>query len=98
MITLKTLGRVFFAIPIIVFGVQYLTYGRFVRGLPPVPPWAPGGAMAAYLTGALIVVAGICILAKVQVPLSAAILGMFCFVCVVGLHTMKLTTVINQGG
>jgi uncharacterized membrane protein YphA (DoxX/SURF4 family) len=98
MINLKTIGRVFFAIPIVVFGVQYLTYGRFVRGLPPVPPWAPGGATAAHLTGALLVVAGICILANVQVRLSAAILGMFCFVCVVGLQTMKLTTVINQGG
>jgi uncharacterized membrane protein YphA (DoxX/SURF4 family) len=98
MINLKTGGRVFFAIPIAVFGVQYLTYGRFVRGLPPVPPWAPGGAAAAYCTGALLAAAGICILANVQVRLSAAALGMFCFVCVVGFHTMRLTTVIYQGG
>jgi hypothetical protein len=69
MISLKTIGRVFFAIPIVVFGVQYLAYGRFARGLPPVPPWAPGGA-AAYLTGALLVAAGVCILANVQVRLS----------------------------
>jgi uncharacterized membrane protein YphA (DoxX/SURF4 family) len=98
MINLKTIGRVFFAIPIIVFGVQYLTYGRFVRGLPPAPPWAPGGAAAAFLTGALLVAAGVCILANVQVRLSAAVLGTFCFVCVVALHTIKLTAVINQGG
>jgi uncharacterized membrane protein YphA (DoxX/SURF4 family) len=97
MITLKTIGRVFFAIPIVVFGVQYLTYGRFVRGLPPVPPWAPGGAAAAYLTGALLVAAGVCILANVQVRLSAAVLGTFCFVCAVALHTMRLTRVIHEG-
>jgi len=55
MINLKAIGQVFFfAIPILIFGIQYLTYGRFVRGLPPVPPWAPGGA-AAYLTVALLV-------------------------------------------
>src|ERR1700681_4986129 len=98
MITLKTIGRVFFAIPIVVFGVQYLTYGRFVRGLPPVPPWAPGGAAAAYLTGALLAAAGVCILANVQVRLSAVVLGMFCFLCAVALHTIRLAAVIHQGG
>jgi uncharacterized membrane protein YphA (DoxX/SURF4 family) len=98
MINLKTIGRVFFAIPIVVFGVQYLTYGRFARGLPPVPPWAPGGAAAAYLTGGLLVAGGVCILANVQVRLSSAVLGLFCFLCVAALHTMKLTTVIYQGG
>lgn len=98
MISLKPIGRVFFAIPIVIFGIQYLAYGRFVRGLPPVPPWAPGGAAAAYLTGALLVAAGVCILANVQVRLSAAVLGMFCFVCAIALHTMELKLVIHQGG
>jgi uncharacterized membrane protein YphA (DoxX/SURF4 family) len=98
MTNLKTIGRVFFAIPIVVLGIQYLTYGRFVRGLPPVPPWAPGGGAAAYLTGALLVAAGLCILAGFQVRLSAAVLGMFCFLCVVALHTMRLSAVIHQGG
>jgi uncharacterized membrane protein len=98
MINLKAIGRVFFAIPILIFGIQYLTYGRFVRGLPPVPPWAPGGAAAAYLTGALLVAAGVCILTNVQGRLSAAVLGMFCFGCAAALHTMKLKLVIHQGG
>jgi uncharacterized membrane protein YphA (DoxX/SURF4 family) len=98
MINLKAIGRVFFAIPIVVFGIQYLAYGRFVRGLPPVPPWAPGGAAGAYLTGALLVAAGVCSLANVQIRLSAAALGAFCLVCVVALHTMSLTAVIHQGG
>lgn len=98
MTNLKTIGRVFFAIPIVVFGIQYFNYGRFAGGLPPVPPWAPGGAVAAYLTGALLVVTGVCILANVQVRPSAAVLGMFCFACVVALHTMRLHTVIYQGG
>ena len=98
MTNLKTIGRVFFAIPIVVFGIQYLNYGRFARGLPPVPPWAPGGAPGAYVTGALLVAAGVCILANVRVRWSATVLGMFCFVCVVALHTMRLRTVISQGG
>jgi uncharacterized membrane protein len=97
MINLKAIGRVFLAIPIVIFGIQYLGYGRFVRGLPPVPPWAPGGAAAAYLTAALLVATGVCILANVQVRLSATLLGAFCFVCVVALHTMRLTRVIHQG-
>lgn len=98
MINLKTIGRVFFAIPILVFGVQYLSYGRFVNGLPPVPPWALGGAVAANLTGALLVANGVCILVNAQVRLSAAVLGTFCFVCAATLHTMRLKLVIHQGG
>jgi hypothetical protein len=54
--------------------------------------------VGAYLTGGLLVAAGVCILANVQVLLSGVVFGMFCFVCVVALHTMRLTTVINQGG
>jgi hypothetical protein len=42
MINLKTIGRIFFAIPILLFGIQYLAYGRFVRGV------AAGAAMGSW--------------------------------------------------
>jgi hypothetical protein len=52
---LGKLGRLLLAIPIVVFGIQYFSYGHFAGGLPPVPPWAPGGPALAYLTGVLLV-------------------------------------------
>jgi uncharacterized membrane protein len=90
-------GRILFAIPIVVFGIQYFTYGRFTGGLPPAPPWAPGGAVLAYLTGALLVAAGVNMAINAQARLSATVLGIFFFLCVVFLHAMRLNSVIHNG-
>src|SRR5260370_21424892 len=57
--TLLKPGRCFFAASLIAFGVQYVIYGRFAGGLPPVPPWTPGGHVGAYLVGAALIAAGI---------------------------------------
>lgn len=94
---LATPGRILFAIPILVFGIQYFIYGRFQGGLPPVPPWAPGGAVLAYLTGAILVVAGISLATNIQARLSATLLGIFFFLCFAVLHTMRLSSVIHNG-
>jgi len=40
---LYAVGRVLFGASIAAFGVQHLQYGRFLEGLPAVPPWTPGG-------------------------------------------------------
>lgn len=90
-------GRMLFAIPILVFGIQYFVYGRFQGGLPPVPPWAPGGAVLAYLTGAILVAAGISLATNIQARFSATLLGIFFFLCFVALHTMRLSSVIHNG-
>jgi len=94
---LRMPGRILFAIPILVFGIQYFTYGRFQGGLPPVPPWAPGGAVLAYLTGAMLIAAGISLAINIQSRLSATLLGIFFFLCVAVLHTMRLSSVIHNG-
>jgi hypothetical protein len=57
-------GRYFFAISLVAFGVQYLIYGRFVGGLPPVPEWIPGGHVFSYLVGAALIAAGVSIAAN----------------------------------
>ena len=90
-------GRILFAIPILVFGIQYFIYGQFQGGLPPVPPWAPGGPVLAYLTGAILIVAGASIAINIQARLSATVLGIFFVACVAALHTMKLSSVIHNG-
>ncbi len=91
------LGRFFFAIPIVGFGVQYIVYGRYQGGLPPVPPWTPGGALGAYLTGAVLIVAGMSILANCKARFSATVLGLLFLLCVLLLHTQRLSAVIYNG-
>lgn len=94
---LPQLGRYLFAISIAFFGLQYLTYGRFLGGLPPVPPWAPGGAPAAYLTGILLLAVAIGIATTQYVRLSAFVLGAFFMLCVLILHTPHLHDIIYDG-
>jgi uncharacterized membrane protein len=91
------LGRFLFAIAMAGFGVQYLVYGRYLGGLPPVPPWAPGGAWGAYLTGAVLIAAGVSILANWKARFSATVLGLLFLLCVLLLHTERLSAVIHNG-
>jgi uncharacterized membrane protein len=95
--TMLKLGRLFFAVPIAAFGIQYFLYGRFVGGLAPVPPWTPGGWPAAYLTGAVLLAAGIAIAAKWKVRWFATLLGIFFLLCVLLLHTQRWHDVIYDG-
>ena len=91
------LGRCFFAISIVGFGVQYLVYGHYLGGLPPVPPWAPGGAVGAYSVGAVLVALGLSIFFNWKARFSAAVLGLLFLLCVVLLHTWRISSVINDG-
>jgi len=90
-------GRILFAIPILAFGIQYFEYGRFQGGLPPVPPWAPGGSVLAYLTGAILIVAGVSMVINNRARLSATVLGIFFVACVALLHIIRLSSVIHNG-
>lgn len=95
--TLPRLGRYFFAISIAAFGIQYLLYGRFVGGLPPVPPWTPGGAFLSYVVGAMLILAAVGITANWQARLSATLIGGIFLFCVVFLHTLHASAVIHDG-
>jgi|HubBroStandDraft_6_1064221.scaffolds.fasta_scaffold06229_6 uncharacterized membrane protein len=91
------LGRFLFAIPMVGFGLQYVGYGHYLGGLPPVPPWTPGGAVGAYLTGVVLIAAGLSIIANWKARFSAAVLGLVFLFCVLLLHTWRLSSVINSG-
>ena len=94
---LITLGRFFFAIGMAVFGIQYIWYGRFMGGLPPVPPWAPGGAVGAYLVGAVLIAASLSIAANKKGCLSAIVLGSLFLFCVIVLHGPHLSAILHDG-
>lgn len=61
MIGKLTLGRIFFGIATAASGIQQLITGNFVRLVPPLPAWVPWHHLWAYLTGIVLVVAGVAI-------------------------------------
>jgi uncharacterized membrane protein YphA (DoxX/SURF4 family) len=95
--TLLKVGRFCFAISIAFFGLQYLLYGRLVGGLPPVPPWTPGGRVLAYLTGVVLIAAGVSIATLWKGRLSATALGVLFVLCVVFLHALRASAVLHDG-
>lgn len=97
MLLLRHFGRILFAIGIAAFGAQYLLYGRYLGGLPPVPPWAPGGTMGAYLVGVFLVVAAISIAIQWNARFFALLIGVLFLLCVVFLHLQHLSDVIHKG-
>src|SRR5437899_12184777 len=91
------LGRIFFAIPLGVFGIQYLIYGQWTGGLPPVPPWTPGGHIFAYVTGVVLLAISVSLLGKKEARFSATLLGLLFLLCAVFLHAQTFSCVIHAG-
>jgi len=94
---LAKLGRICFAISMAAFGIQYLLYGRFVGGLPPAPPWTPGGPPLAYLTGAVLIAAGVSTVINWKVRSWAILLGILFLFCVVFLHGLQPMAILHDG-
>ena len=97
MLFLRHIGRILFAIGIAAFGAQYLLHGHYLGGLPPVPPWAPGGAIGADLVGVFLIVAAVGITAEWNTCLFATLIGALFLFCVIFLHLQHLTDVIHKG-
>jgi uncharacterized membrane protein len=72
--TIVKQGRLLFGAAIIGFGIENLMCAHFrleVRGV----PWFPAEARAAYLTGVILLAAGLSIVSNARVRLSASLLG-----------------------
>src|SRR5207302_10883149 len=80
----QTLGRVFVAISLVVFGVQHFMYGGFVAGL--VPAFMPGRLFWAYFVGVAFFAAAVGILYKLMALPAATMLGVMFFIFVMLLH------------
>jgi uncharacterized membrane protein len=71
------LGRYFFALAFLAFGIQHLVFGRFAAGLG--PPWIPGRPLLAYLFGLIFVGAGTAIIIGKKTHLGATLLASIAF-------------------
>jgi uncharacterized membrane protein len=76
--SLITVGRVLIAITAIFFGVQHFLHPLGLPGVPlqkQMPTWIPARAFIDYLTGAFLIVAGVCFLLARRTRMAAAYLG-----------------------
>jgi uncharacterized membrane protein len=77
---LAPIGRVFFALSLIAFGIQQFLYGDFVPGRAPAwPSGVPGGLVWAYVSGAFLIAAGAAILSGKHGRGAAEVTGVIIF-------------------
>jgi len=86
---LITVGRVLIAIAAIFFGVQHFLHPTGVPGVPlakQMPTWIPARAVIDYLTGAFLIVGGICFLLARKTRVAATYLGTWILLLVVAYY------------
>lgn len=86
---LITVGRVMIAIAAMFFGVQHFIHPLAVPGVPlakEMPTWIPARAVIDYLTGAFLIVGGVCFLLARKVRGAATYLGAWILLLVVGYY------------
>lgn len=77
---LAPIGRVFFAISLIAFGVQQFLWGDFVPGRAPAwPSGVPGGLVWAYVSGVFLIAAGAAVLLRKKGRGAAEVVGVIIF-------------------
>jgi len=87
--SLITIGRVLIAITAIVFGAQHFLHPLALPGVPllkQMPTWIPARAFIDYLTGAFLIVGGVCFLLAWKTRMAAAYLGTWIVLLVVVIY------------
>lgn len=87
--TLIIVGRVLIAIAAIFFGVQHFLHPLGAPGVPlakQMPAWIPAGFIIDYLTGAFLIVGGVCFLLGRKTRVAATYLGTWILILVVGYY------------
>jgi len=86
---LITVGRVLIAIAVIFFGAEHFLHPAGCPVVPLeklMPAWIPGRLLIGYLTGAILLVAGACILLARKTRMAAAYLGAWILLLVVFIY------------
>jgi uncharacterized membrane protein len=87
--SLITLGRVLIAITAIFFGIQHFLHPLGLPGVPlekQMPTWVPARAFIDNLTGAFLIVAGVCFLLARKTGMAATYLGAWIVLLVVVIY------------
>jgi uncharacterized membrane protein len=94
---LTTTGRALFALAILGFGIQYAIYGQLRDGLPMFPAWTPHGHIIAYAMAAILIAAGLALLAAWRVVATSLALGLLLLFISI-LYLGHLQDVLHDGG
>lgn len=81
---LLILGRIFFSIMLIIFGIDHILYKEFVAKL--VPAWIPGPMFWTYFGSIALIGSGVCILLKIKIRLVGMLLGTMLLLWFIILH------------
>jgi uncharacterized membrane protein len=87
--TLLTVGRIVIGITAIFYGVEHFLHTANVPGVPLeklMPSWIPTHVLIAYLTGAILVIAGAAILFTKKARVAATYCGMWIFLIVLFIY------------
>lgn len=77
-------GRLFFAVPMAVFGADHFVFAQSIKNI--VPSWMPLHAFWVYLVGVALFASALSIIVKRYSKLAATLLGIMLFLFVVLLH------------
>jgi hypothetical protein len=77
-------GRFFYSIMMIVFGIEHFLFAEFVKSL--VPGWIPGDLFWTYFAAVALIGAGLAIIFQIKVKLVATLLGIMVFIWFLVLH------------
>jgi hypothetical protein len=78
------MGSIFYAIMLVIFGIEHFLYVDGVRLL--VPAWIPGDLFWTYFAAVALIGSGISIIFRIKVRLVATLLGIMVFIWFVILH------------
>jgi uncharacterized membrane protein YphA (DoxX/SURF4 family) len=92
MMSPSSLGRLFFAVSMVAFGIQQLVTAELVRLAPPLPAWLPGHSFWAYLVGIVLIIAGVAIGTGRKAREAAAVVGAMIVLSILFLHLPKAAT------
>ena len=96
---LITVGRVLIAIAAIFFGVEHFLHPAGCPGVPLeklTPAWIPGRLLIGYLTGAMLLVAGACILLAKKTRMAATYLGTWILLLVLFIYVPILIAQLSD--
>ena len=85
---LTTIGRILFAIPFALFGINHFLMLDYYLGM--LTSFIPLGAYTIILTGIMLIVASISIITKKFIKLSTIVLAILLFVFIVTIHIPNL--------
>jgi putative oxidoreductase len=87
---LTTIGRILFAIPFALFGINHFLMLNYYLGM--LTSFVPLGAYTIILTGIMLIAASISIITKIMVKFSTFLLAILLFIFIVTIHIPHLFT------